>query len=456
MTPDSSGPAGEAVSLVWLGRDLRLSDNPALSAAASRGRVVPVFLLEDAPQGAAARWRIGQALAALSRDLAGVAPLVVLHGRGDMLALAERLRADEIHLNSALPFFRVDPAAVERPGLRLVVHPGNWLLPPGRLRTGQGGGYRRFTPFWQALRQQDIAPPIPAPRLHGLPVQGVPPEVWGLDRAMNRGASVLAGVTAAGEAAARDRLAVFLTMTGYAQDRDRPDLPDACSGLSDALAVGEISARQIWQAGRQAMVEGNPAAEPFLRELAWRDFARDLFHHAPDMAGVAWNPDWAGFPWRGDNADAEAWRRGQTGVDLVDAGMRQLYATGKMHNRVRMVVASYLTKRLLTDWRVGLDWFADTLTDLDPASNAMNWQWVAGSGPDAAPFFRIFNPDTQAEKFDPKARYRDYWLRGKGAAAFAAAVPRSWPDPLIRPACLVIGLAEGRALVAYEAARKAR
>ncbi len=150
--------------------------------------------------------------------------------------------------------------------------------------------------------------------------------------------------------------------------------------------------------------------EAFLSELAWREFARELFHESPDLGERCWRPEWESFPWDGDGEAAELWRRGLTGVEMVDAGMRELLATGRMHNRVRMIAASYLTKHLLTDWRVGLAWFERTLTDWDPASNAMNWQWVAGCGPDASPYFRIFNPDTQATKFDPRAAYRSHWL----------------------------------------------
>lgn len=459
----------EPVSIWWAGRDLRLADNPALCAAADRGHVVPVFVLDDAcaALGAAAGWRLAQSMAALDADLRRRhARLVVRRGSpAQVLAdLARETGADQVHLNSGLPFFHVGDDTVDAlraAGVSLVVHGGNWLLPPGRVLTGQGTAYRKFTPFWKNLRGHDIAAPLPAPAPLTCPdlPAGLDAADWGLGRAMRRGAGVLGRHHTVGEAAAAERLAEFLdaALTAYPEDRNRPDKRQGTSGLSDALAVGEISARQVWHAARGAMQRGNRGAEAFLSELAWRDFARDLWFHNPDMDRSAWNPDWARFPWRGGDSGegakaAQAWQRAQTGIDIVDAGMRQLYATGRMHNRVRMIVASYLTKHLLVDWRVGLAWFADTLTDWDPASNAMNWQWVAGSGPDAAPFFRIFNPDTQADKFDPKTRYRDHWLRGEGARDFAAAVPQSWPDPLARPAQPVMALAEGRAraLAAYE------
>ena len=201
---------------------------------------------------------------------------------------------------------------------------------------------------------------------------------------------------------------------------------------------------------------GGPGAETFLSELGWRDFARDLMRHSPDMGRQNWNRDWDGFPWQADNPQAEAWRRAETGIDMVDAGMREMYVTGRMHNRVRMIAASFLTKHLLTDWRVGTRWFDDTLIDWDPASNAMNWQWVAGSGPDAAPYFRVFNPDSQGDRFDPSGRYRAHWLTGPGADAFAEAAPRAWRvDPRRRPPP-VVTLAAGRhrALEAYAIARR--
>jgi deoxyribodipyrimidine photo-lyase len=209
--------------------------------------------------------------------------------------------------------------------------------------------------------------------------------------------------------------------------------------------------------------EGAAGAEHFLKELVWREFAWALMHHTPHIAQTNWRPEWEGFSWRGDNADAEAWRRGQTGEPVVDAAMRQMFVTGTMHNRARMIVASYLTKHLLTDWRVGQAWFAQCLTDWDPAANAMGWQWVAGSGPDAAPYFRVFNPATQAENFDPDQTYRRRYVAElsahppKPALEFFAAAPLSWrldpKRPYTRP---LISLAEGRAraLDAY-AQRKA-
>jgi deoxyribodipyrimidine photo-lyase len=188
----------------------------------------------------------------------------------------------------------------------------------------------------------------------------------------------------------------------------------------------------VWHAALRAREEGRQGAETFLKELVWRDFAWHLIHHTPHIVDQSWREEWQTFPWRDDNDDAERWRRGLTGEPMVDAGMRQMYITGTMHNRVRMLVASYLTKHLMTHWRVGQKWFEECLIDWDPASNAMGWQWAAGSGPDASPYFRIFNPETQAEKFDPKRAYRRRFIAGYGGSKEADAmklfdaIPRSW------------------------------
>lgn len=239
----------------------------------------------------------------------------------------------------------------------------------------------------------------------------------------------------AGERAAARRLVAFLARAAaYPQDRDRPDRA-ATSALSEALAVGEIGPRRLW-ATASAFAEAHPAqaagVHKFLSELVWREFAWHLLVDFPQMPARCWRPEWERFPWAAEGAGLERWRRAATGVALVDAGLREMWLTGRMHNRVRMVVASWLTKNELIDWRAGMAHFDDCLTDWDPASNAMNWQWVAGCGPDAAPYFRIFNPERQAETFDPEGRYRRRWLAGFGgatsetAAAWEGAIPSAW------------------------------
>jgi deoxyribodipyrimidine photo-lyase len=286
-------------------------------------------------------------------------------------------------------------------------------------------------------------------------------EDWHLAHRMHRGAAFVLPHQAVGEVAAQARLDIFVdqTIDRYRDLRDRPDLPGT-SRLSENLTYGEIAPLRLWHAGQRALHQGKAGAETFLREVVWREFAYHLIYHTPHITTANWRGEWNGFPWRSDNADAERWRRGMTGVPFVDAAMREMYVTGTMHNRARMIVGSYLTKHLMTHWRIGLDWFADCLTDWDPASNAMGWQWVAGSGPDAAPYFRVFNPETQAEKFDPNGQYRHRFIAERSpnppddAAAFYQAAPKHWHlDPRAPyPAPLIdLAVGRGRALDAYAA-----
>ncbi|WP_225029571.1 cryptochrome/photolyase family protein [Xinfangfangia pollutisoli] len=466
---------GAAPLILWFRRDLRLDDLPMVAAAADTGRaVLPVFLLDPETEalGAAAKGRLGLALAAFAEGLAALGLPLILR-RGAALPALQALVA-ETGARAVWWTRSYDPAArardgavkaaLKEDGIEARSFPGALLAEPWELETGQGGPYRVYTPFWTALRRRGVAPPAEAGALYA--ADPVPSEAladWHLDAAMNRGAAVVWPYQHPGEPAAQARLAAFLAgpVETYAQDRDRLDR-DACSGLSENLAWGEIGPRRIWHAALAARDRGAQGAEKFLSELAWRDFAWHLLYHFPQMATENWRADWDAFPWRGDSAEAEAWRRGQTGEPLVDAAMRELWVTGRMHNRARMVVASYLTKHLLTHWRIGQEFFAQTLTDWDPASNAMGWQWVAGSGPDAAPYFRIFNPESQAQKFDPDGAYRRRWLAGGQARpgpeslAYYRAVPRAWGlSPGDAPPKPLIGLAEGRAraLAAYAEAR---
>lgn len=452
--------------ILWFRRDLRLDDHPMLSAALASGRpLLPVFILDDETRalGAATLLRLDLALAAFAGRLAAVGSRLILR-QGPALPVLQRL-VSETGAAGVLWTRGYDPAskardtavkaALRAQGLQAESHPGFLLHEPWALQTGQGGPYRVFTPFWKALRVLPVAPALPAPvHLPGpavWPASDALPD-WRLSAPMRRGAAVVAVHQSPGETAALARLSAFAEgpMAGYAARRDFMAEP-ATSGLSENLTWGEISPRRIWHRGWRAMEEGNPGAETFLKELVWREFAWHLMHHYPQIASRNWKPDWDAFPWRGDSAEAERWRRGQTGEPVVDAAMREMYVTGRMHNRARMIVASYLTKHLLTDWRIGLDWFAECLTDWDPAANAMGWQWVAGSGPDAAPFFRIFNPATQAEKFDPEARYRRRWVAELSrnpeaeALSFFDAAPLSWQlDPARRYPLPMIDLAAGR------------
>lgn len=462
--------------LVWLRRDLRLADHSALTAACAIGRpVIPVFILDPQTESLAAapKWRLGAALGALASKLAARGSRLILR-RGDALEVLQQLvaetgagavywsrlydpqsRARDATVKTALKSAQVEARSF----------PGHLLFEPWTVATQTGTPFRMFTPMWRAVRGRDVAGPIPEPGR--IPAPHTWPAFdrladWRLGEAMHRGAAVVAGHSAPGEDAGCERLFNFLSdrVDTYKEFRDRPDL-DATSGLAEYLSLGEVAVARCWQDGLAALAQGKQGAEAFLRQLAWRDFAHHLMYHNPHILDRNWRSQWDGFPWNTDpdHPHVTGWKQGRTGIRLVDAAMREMHVTGRMHNRARMVVASYLTKHLLTHWRIGQDWFAEHLTDWDPANNAMGWQWVAGPGPDAAPYFRIFNPDTQAKKFDPDGTYVRRWIaEGQRrppdtALAYFNAVPRAWglalddayPDP-------VVSLAEGRAaaLRAYE------
>tara|TARA_R110002110_G_scaffold9663_2_gene47376 strand:- start:7646 stop:9073 length:1428 start_codon:yes stop_codon:yes gene_type:complete len=465
----------DAPLILWFRRDLRLGDNPMLSHAVSTGRpVIPVFILDPQTEalGAAAKWRLGLGIAAFRAALEAAGSRLILRrgGAAEVLAaLALETGAATVHWAQAF-----DPAgsardtgviaALRAAGTGGESHPGLLLFDPARVQTGQGGFYRVYTPFWNAVRNRDVAPALPAPQRLCAP--GTWPRSdaladWDMGGAMQRGAAIVARHVAVGEQAALARLDAFFDgpVQTYTAQRDFAAIP-ATSRLSENLACGEISPRTIWHRGQRALHQGAAGAGHFLKELVWREFAWHLLFHTPHIQDRNWRADWQGFAWRDDNACAERWRRGMTGEPFVDAAMREMYVTGTMHNRARMVAASYLTKHLLTDWRVGLRWFEECLTDWDPASNAMGWQWVAGCGPDASPYFRVFNPATQAEKFDKAAVYRTRFIAelsadpGPIARSYFEAIPRSWGlEAQARYPSAMISLAEGRAraLNAYAA-----
>lgn len=461
--------------ILWFRRDLRLADHPMLAAAIASGQpMVPVFILDPETEatGAAPLWRLGLSVAAFARQLAEKGSRLVLR-RGPALQVLQDLIA-ETGARSVQWSRLYDPAAIARDstvkaalaaqGIAASSHPGHVLFEPWTIATGQGGFYRVYTPFWRAVAGREPGALIATPPR--LPAPASWPgsdriEDWHLDRRMNRGARIAVHHQAVGEAAALARLDAFMDgpIATYRDLRDRPDLPGT-SRLSENLTYGEIAPLRLWHAGMRAQAMGHAGAGTFLREIVWREFAYHLIYHTPQITARNWREDWDAFPWRADNPDAERWRRGMTGEPFVDAAMREMYVTGTMHNRARMIVASYLTKHLMTDWRVGLDWFAECLTDWDPASNAMGWQWAAGSGPDAAPYFRVFNPATQAEKFDPEGAYRHRFIAELSsvppgdARSFFDAVPKQWQlDPRAPYPAPMIDLAIGRAraLAAYAA-----
>lgn len=438
--------------IIWLTRDFRLHDNPALLAAIADGPLLPVFFIDrlTMAQGAGSRWRLVRGLKAFDRSLrarTGGKGITVLRGEADEIlpGLMELLGARRLHQTDwPTPEMRTLQDRVRerlRPlDARLIQHRGHLLVDPGKIRTGNGDPYRVYSPFARAVRR--LGPDRPAPdapaRISAFPQppEGLDLNTLNLAPDLHRGRAALEKfATPAGEDAALARLDEFLDRArDYPGGRDRPDL-EATSGLSEHLALGEISPRTLW-ARAMLRAEMSPEHEAgigkFLSEVIWREFSWYLLVEFPNLPSACWRREWEEFPWRKDGADLIRWQRAQTGVALVDAGLRQMWLTGRMHNRVRMVVASWLTKHLLIDWRAGLAHFADCLTDWDPAANAMNWQWVAGCGPDAAPYFRIFNPDKQAEQYDPQGEYRRRWLAGfdvsanPDAAAWMESTPRAW------------------------------
>ncbi len=419
--------------IVWFRDDLRLCDHPALHAAASSGRpVICVFVFDEQsrsadarPLGGAARWWLAQSLRALQKRLNGFgAPLVLRRGPAAKIIaeVARTTGASAVFWNEiaqAPHQATADDvaAALREIGVTSQSFPGDLLAAPADIRNKDGRGLRVFTPFWRRLQVLGDPPkPLPAP-------DGLRPgpnlasdmlESWRLEPARPDWACGLRDAWVPGELAAQQRLEAFLRsrVAGYASQRDRPDR-DGTSRLSPHLRFGEISPRQIWHAARFVMAE-RPAlsgdADKFLSELGWREFCRHLLFDVPDLSTRNLQPSFDAFPWKRDDEALDAWQRGRTGYPIVDAGMRELWHTGVMHNRVRMVAASFLVKHLLIDWREGEKWFWDTLVDADPGSNPANWQWVAGSGADAAPYFRVFNPILQGENFDPDGAYVRRWV----------------------------------------------
>jgi deoxyribodipyrimidine photo-lyase len=458
------------VALVWFRQDLRLRDNLALhEAVRSAGRVLPVYVLDDDGAGAwamggASRWWLHGSLESLGRDLAALgAPLVLRRGRSEDVipALAAEVGADAVHAGIAHePFWRdIDSAVGERlraDGRVFARHAGTTLFDPEAVRTKTGGVYGMFTPFANAARAgPPPAVPVPAPKtLHAADSPASDKlDAWGLRPSRPDWAGGLRDTWTPGEAAARVRVKRFLhgSVGNYAVGRNLP-AEDGTSMLSPHLHFGEISPRTVWHASLRA--GDGEHARTFRNELIWRDFSAYLLWHHRSLPERPLRPAFEALAWRQDAAGLRAWQRGMTGVPIVDAGLRQLWQTGWMHNRVRMITASFLVKHLLISWEEGERWFWDTLVDADLASNAASWQWVAGTGIDAQPFFRVFNPVTQGEKFDASGGYvrrfvpelaalPDRYVHQPWAApplerrAAGVELGRTYPHPLV-------DLAEGR------------
>ena len=464
-----------APTILWLRRDLRLSDHPALTAACkSGGPVIPVFVNDDqvARLGAAPKWRLGLGLEEMGRALADKGSRLILR-KGEALDVLRDLVREtgasavywtRLYDPDAMARDKAVKAALKEDGVDARSFGGHLMFEPWTVETKQGGLYKVYTPFWNAVKTRDVDAPLPAPS--GIPAPESWPAsddlgAWNLGAAMRRGAAVVRPYVQLGESAAQSRLGAFIAHKVADYDRMRDIMAeDGTSALSENLALGEISPHQCWHAGLRAREEGKKGAETFLKELVWREFAYHLMYHTPRILTANWREEWDAFPWNEDeNEGVTRWKQGRTGIEMVDAAMREMYVTGRMHNRGRMIVASFLTKHLLSHWKIGMKWFEDCLIDWDPASNAMGWQWSAGSGPDATPYFRVFNPDTQLDKFDPDRRYVRRWIaEGQGnppatACSYFDAVPRSWAlSASDRYPAPVVALDDGRkrALSAYE------
>lgn len=468
--------------LMWFRKDLRLSDNEALASAASAETLACIALASadpsaGGPGSASRRWRAAS-LASLDADLRSHGSgLAVVEGESHEVIprVARELRVSTVccsrdHTPAGFAEEGLVADVLRRDGIHLRTTAGQLLVPPGEVTTASGGPFRVFTPFFRAwLHALPDTPPCPIP-------PRLPPPPAGFDEnhpPLASGAPGLEPPTSDGDAwvpgegAALGRLARFAdrSIPSYAELHDRADV-DATSELSPRLAHGELSARQVVSAAFEAA--GEDGALPFVRQVAWREFSYHVLSAFPDLASEPWRPEFSAMPWLDDSEGVAAWTEGQTGFPLVDAGMRQLAATGWMHNRVRLVVASFLSKDLLVPWQTGERVFAERLADYDPAVNPFNWQWVAGSGADASPYFRVFNPVVQGVKFDPEGEYVHRWVPElkwlqprwihhpweapeRELRQARVALGKDYPAPLLDH-----GAARHRALAAFEEVRRAK
>ncbi|BDV35152.1 cryptochrome/photolyase family protein [Methylocystis iwaonis] len=468
-----------APAIVWFRNDLRLDDNPALMAARSGAPLVALYVLDDDSAGAwrmggASRWWLHHSLSSLAADLARLGvPLILRRGRAELAieAVVAETGAGAVYWNRVY-----DPRAMRRDseikanlrgcGLTVESFNGSLLFEPAHMRNRQGETFKVFSPFWRACLAAGGPPaPLPAPtKLNAAPAPASDRlDDWGLLPKEPDWARGLRDAWKPGEASARARLSDFakIRVLDYKNARDCI-AGQGASRLSPHLHFVEISPRRVWA---EIIQSAGEAGLPYLRELGWREFFHHLLVTNPEMPERALDRRFDGFPWRDDPSALEAWRRGRTGYPLVDAAMRELWLTGFMHNRARMVAASFLVKHLLLPWQEGARWFWDTLVDADLANNSGNWQWVAGCGADAAPYFRVFNPVLQGEKFDPDGAYvrrfvpelaglESRWIHrpweapAHVLAAAGVTLGETYPFPIVDHAA-----ARARALAAFEEMR---
>ena len=423
-------------SIVWFRNDLRLVDNPALEEAVARGDSLVLLYVHDEespgsrPLGGATKWWLHHSLLSLKKDIEALGgSLILRRGSGADIVrdVVREIGAGAVFWNRRYGITREADATLKtelrEAGLMCESFAGNLLFEPWTIRTGEDRPFRVFTPFWRAcLASEPPRVPLSAPSTltsaGGIASDDV--SDWDLLPTAPDWSAGLEAMWNPGEQGAADRLNDFVAnvLKNYHR-RDEPG-PVTTSRLSPHLRFGEISPHMIWHALERTLpadAEKNKAK--FLSEIGWREFSYNILFHFPELASKNFRPEFDRFPWGEPEPGAlKAWQKGRTGVPLVDAGMRELWTTGYMHNRVRMVTASFLIKNMLTDWRIGEAWFWDTLVDADEANNAASWQWVAGSGADAAPYFRVFNPMLQAEKFDPQQEYISRWVPEIGTADY--------------------------------------
>ncbi|MBN1346292.1 MAG: deoxyribodipyrimidine photo-lyase [Phycisphaerae bacterium] len=469
-------------TIVWFRQDLRLDDNPALDEAVRRGgAVIPTYIWApdaegDWPPGAAGRWWLHQSLASLEKGLRGLGSRLVIR-RGDPLDVLRDLvgqaGAEAVYWNR-----RYEPAAdghderikaglSEGSGgtaLDVRTFKSSLLFEPDEVCTKQWKPYQVYTPFRKACLALPSPPePIEAPARLKRPRRW--PESLALDdlevEPQPDWAAGMREEWTPGGAGARERLDEFLRegVVGYATGRDRPDRIGT-SRLSPHLHFGEISPRQVWHAVKHRVSSSRnravrQGAEVFLSQLIWREFAHHLLHHFPHTPAEPLRAKYAAFPWIDDESGLRAWQRGRTGYPIVDAGMRELWAIGWMHNRVRMIVASFLVKDLLIPWQQGVRWFWDTLVDADLANNTLGWQWTAGCGADAAPYFRVFNPVSQGQRFDPKGEYVARWVPELGKLP-PKWIHRPWeaPPSVLAGAGVALGKTYPAPIIDHDEARR--
>ena len=464
---------GNAPLIVWLRSDLRLSDNPALHDACLNGRpVLALYILDEETPGirdlgGAAKWWLHHALERLGEAFAKMgAQLILRRGTADtvLATLINEVGAAGVYWNRCYdpPQMARDrriKETLKQQGLEAKSFNGSLLSEPWTIATKAGGYYKVYTRYWQACRDQgDPPPPLPAPVQICQYQSRINSDVlndWKLLPGTPDWAGGLRTRWQPGEDGAKSRLQDFLQggLEGYADGRDFPADP-VTSNLSPHLHSGDISPRQIWHETLKA-VGWSQDAEKFLKELVWREFAYHVFYHLPEITEQPMQGRFRAFPWRDDPAGLQAWQRGLTGYPMVDAGMRELWQTGQMHNRVRMITASFLVKHLLLSWQQGEAWFWDTLVDADLAVNAFSWQWVAGSGADAAPYFRIFNPIIQGQKFDPDGRYiRTYVPEIAGLPDKYLFQPWLAPDDVLADAGIKMGVTYPAPIVDHKLARE--